>query len=547
MSVPSPFHAGEQTVQTQLGVRAEIEPWARKVVRSTLPEQHREFYAELPFLVAAARDADGQPWATLLTGAAGFAHSPHPGALRIDALPPASDPLVDSIVEGSDLGLLGLEFSTRRRNRLNGHVSHRDEKGLELAVGQAFGNCPQYIHERGWRSVPVVALKTVPVRHLQLTRHFREIIETADTFFIATGYRGEGESAAYGMDASHRGGDPGFVRVDSAQSLVFPDYAGNNHFNTVGNLLMDPRVGLLFVDFAAGNLLQLTGRARIENAGPQLAQFPGAQRLIHFQLAEVLEQIAVIPLRWDSQTHSGRELRIASKLKESADVTSFVLEPVAGGELDSFMAGQHLPVKLEIPGHDAAVDRTYSLSNDPRDPYYRITVKRESMGTVSRHLHDVVEVGDTLIAGAPAGDFTLAKETSRPSVLLSAGVGITPMVSMLHTLIDRGETKPIWFIHGARNSTQHPLDEEVRNLAEAAPNVKVRVSYSRPLPGDVTRDADHLEGRVDGDRLDALLNSYEADFYLCGPRKWMAAIYEHLEQRDVSPERIHSESFGPVA
>jgi predicted pyridoxine 5'-phosphate oxidase superfamily flavin-nucleotide-binding protein len=165
MTDQSPFHAGEQKFQTQLGVRDTIEPWARKVVRGALPEQHREFYAELPFLAAAARDDAGRPWATLLTGPRGFAHSPHPKVLRINGAPPAHDPLADSLRDGADLGLLGLEFSSRRRNRLNGRIGEKHSAGFELEVGQAFGNCPQYIHEREWREVEVEPAIEAPPRH----------------------------------------------------------------------------------------------------------------------------------------------------------------------------------------------------------------------------------------------------------------------------------------------------------------------------------------------------------------------------------------------
>ena len=547
MPDPSPFHIGEKKIQTLLGVRDQIEPWARKVVRGHLPEQHQEFYAALPFLVAAARDSKGRPWATLLTGAPGFANSPDPKTLCIDTSPPAGDALANSMQEGSDLGLLGLEFATRRRNRLNGRVAIRTESGIQLRVGQAFGNCPQYIHERNWRRVAVAPPTALPERHSSLPPRFRELIEAADTFFIATGYRGDGENEAFGMDVSHRGGHPGFVRVDDPGSLVFPDFAGNNHYNTVGNLLMDSRVGLLFVDFAKGNLLQITGRAEIDDAAESLAGFPGAQRLIRIEIEEALEQEAAIPMRWDREATTKRPLRITAKIKESEDVTSFILEPSDDVALTGFVAGQHLPIQIEIPGHDAPIDRTYSLSNSSSDHHYRISVKRAPLGLASRHLHDVLKEGDTLMAGTPAGDFTLSTEVKRPGVLLSAGVGVTPMVSMLHELVETGASQPIWFLHGARNGSQHPLAKEVRRLDETASNVHVSVHYSRPDPGDLTTNEAQSQGRLDGDALDAELPSYDADFYLCGPSKWMASIYEHLEQRGVPLEQIHSESFGPAA
>ena len=260
----SPFHSGEQEVQRRMGVRESIEPWARKVVRADLPEQHRSFYASLPFLVTAARDAQDRPWVTMLAGEPGFASSPHPGALTLRTQTVPGDALEGGLRPGADIGILGIELETRRRNRVNGRVSQSSETGFTLEVDQSFGNCPQYIRERAWQIVEPVSDAPVPRRHERLTPALARSIREADTFFIATGHRGEGDDPRFGMDASHRGGEPGFVRVEGDRRLVFPDYAGNNHFNTIGNLVVDPRAGLLFVDFESGGMLQLTGHAEID-------------------------------------------------------------------------------------------------------------------------------------------------------------------------------------------------------------------------------------------------------------------------------------------
>ena len=152
-SDPSPFHAGEQQVQSRLGVRESIEPWARKVVRPCLSEEHRSFYASLPFLVVAARDAAERPWVTILAGEPGFASAPDPGALAIRARPVPGDALEHGLAPGSDVGLLGIELATRRRNRVNGRIENDGSGALVCAVDQTFGNCPQYIREREWHRV----------------------------------------------------------------------------------------------------------------------------------------------------------------------------------------------------------------------------------------------------------------------------------------------------------------------------------------------------------------------------------------------------------
>ena len=545
MTTASPFHEGEQRIQTQLGVRDEIEPWARRVVRPHLPEEHRAFYAQLPFIVLAARDRAGRPWATLLAEEPGFLSSPDPRTLRIAALPSPGDALASALRPGDDVGLLGIELHTRRRNRVNGRLTRGESGGLELSVRQSFGNCPQYITERRWQRARPAPPGARGERSAALSRAHQQLVERADTFFIATGFRGAGDSPVFGMDASHRGGDPGFVRVENPSSLVFPDFAGNNHFNTIGNLLMDPRAGLVFVDFERGDLLQLTGRARIDWDSPEIQQHPGARRLVHLEIDEVRYLEQILPLRWESTGASIRELRLVEKRRESADVISFFFSARDGDPLPGFHAGQHLPIELDIPGQEAPARRTYSLSSAPGDRRYRISVKRDPRGLVSRHLHNHLEPGASVSAGTPQGSFVIDPSSQRTVVLVSAGVGLTPLVSMLHVLAD-GDA-PVWFVHGARDGEHHPLREEVARIAEASRNVRLHVAYSRPRRQD--REERHFQsaGRVDVDLLEKLVPGLAADFYLCGPLGFMAAIEAGLENRGVERERIHSESFGPVS
>jgi hypothetical protein len=538
----SPFHPGERAVQEKLGVR-EVEDWARQFVRPVLPEQHRAFHTALPFLVAAARDASGRPWATLLTGPEGFVASPDPRTLTIDARPGPGDALERALAPGSDLGLLGIELATRRRNRVNGRLGAGGE-ALVFHVDQSFGNCPQYIRERAWKRVEGEPAG-LPRRSDALDSAQIAWIGAADTFFVASGHRGEGESPTFGMDASHRGGEPGFVRVEGDRRLSFPDYAGNNHFNTIGNLMLDPRVGLTFVDFATGSLLQLSGRAEVTWDGPDLARFPGARRLVHVDIEAVVELPRALPLRWVDAPSGVRALRVVDKVRESADVTSFVLTARDGGALPPFEAGQHLPVELEVPGQRGPVRRTYSLSNAPGSNHYRISVKREPHGLASRHLHDRLEVGGVLAARAPAGDFVLACARC-PVVLVSAGVGVTPMLAMLHALAQSEREQPVWWVHGARDGAHHALAGEVRRLTEAHPEVRTRVAYSRPGPEDAPgRDYD-VAGRVDADLVADFVGAADAHYYLCGPAAFMATVQAGLEERGVPADRIHTESFGPA-
>lgn len=542
--IESPFHAGEQVVQGRLGVRESIEPWARKFVRPWVPEEHREFFAGLPFIVAGARDQAGRPWATVLAGRPGFVHSPHEKSLAVGSAPAVGDALGDAFGVGADVGLLGIELHTRRRNRLNGRVAKSSVRGFELRVDQSFGNCPQYIREREWTEA-VPSSNPPRATYTHLPEHARRWVENADTFFIASGYRGGGENPAYGMDASHRGGERGFVRVADDRALVFPDYAGNNHFNTIGNLLMDPRAGLLFVDFDHGDLLQLTGRATVDFDPPSTASEKGARRLVWFEIEEAVELRGALSIRWRAPQASLRELRVVEKIAESDDVISFVLEARDGVALPSFSAGQHLPIEVDVGGE--RVRRTYSLSNAPSDSRYRITVKREPHGVVSRHLHDSVAVGSSVGAESPRGDFVLDSSSRRPVVLVGAGVGLTPLVSMLHELVRSSPPRPVWFIHGARDGRHHPLGAEVKALAAREPQVRHRVAYSQPRGEDILGRDYQRRGRVDAGFLEALLSGIDADVYLCGPAPFMADVQQALEAQGIPETRIYAETFGPNA
>jgi len=538
----SPFHAGEQAVQQRAGVRDEIEPWARKVVRDHLPEQHRAFYPQLPFVVAAARDAAGRPWATLLVGEPGFVASPDPVHLEIDSRPGRGDALETAFVPGADIGLLGIELDTRRRNRANGLLVTAGPGRLVMRIGQAFGNCPQYITRRAWRRVDVSQAPAAAGRSRRLDAAMRHRLAGADTFFVASGYRAAGpRRSAFGMDASHRGGPPGFVSVVSDTRLVFPDYAGNNHFNTFGNLVEDPRIGLLFVDFERGSLLQLTGRATIDWDSPAIEKHPGARRLVTVDVEEIVSLEEALPLRWSAPGGSARSLRLVGRVRESDDVMSFEFIARDGGPLPRFRAGQHLPVEVAVPGQRAPLLRTYSLSGPPGADGYRLSVKREPRGLVSRYLHDALEVGDLVQARPPAGDFVL-RDSSRPVVLAAAGIGVTPLVSMLHALAASADSRRVTFVHGVRDARHHPLKDEVAALAGRHPNLRSLSVYSRPPAGTAGGDrGDH--GRVTAAMLLEHAGNRDADFYLCGPPSFMADLGSGLAEAGIPRARVHVETF----
>jgi ferredoxin-NADP reductase/predicted pyridoxine 5'-phosphate oxidase superfamily flavin-nucleotide-binding protein len=539
----SPFHDGERDAQARVGVREMAEQLGRQMVRDFMPDQHRQFYNQLPLLLVGSVDKKGRPWASVVVGEPGFATSPDPFTLRLGATPLPFDPLVEGLERGAELGLLGLEFSTRRRNRMNGTVTLVETDGFEIRVGQSFGNCPQYIQKRRltWRETGAASLATGHRLNLEV----KDLIRSADTFFIASTYDQQG------TDVSHRGGKPGFVKVEDDETLVFPDFRGNNHFNTIGNLLVNPKAGLLFFNYQTGDVLYLTTRTEIVWDGPEVEAFQGAQRLVRFRVVEWRLVRGSFPFSWDleelspSLDHTGRweasplrDLIVTRVQQESRSIKSFYLAP-AQGTLPDFQPGQHLPIFLPCNPEKEPLIRTYSLSQAPGKPEWRLTVKRQARGIGSNYLHGL-KAGDTLLAKAPSGDFFLDSSSERPVVLLSAGVGITPMLSMLGYLATHAPQRQVHFIHGARNAGEHALRSEVDSLS--GPRVKIHFRYSQPEAGDRCDSV----GRLDMELLQSVLPFGNYDFYLCGPRDFLKLFYTGLKSTGVPVGQIRFETFGPM-
>jgi predicted pyridoxine 5'-phosphate oxidase superfamily flavin-nucleotide-binding protein len=305
----SPFHAGEQHLQSLTGVREVMETRGRQFIRDHMPDQHRDFFATLPVIVIGALDALGHPWATVMAGAPGFMHSPDPRVLHLRGSLLPDDPLASHWQAGMQLGMLGIQPHTRRRNRMNGLMTAVDGLGATVAVRQSFGNCPKYIQPREaiWTPVHGSDADAKPAfqdegPHLSLRA--QAIIEQADTFFIASASpnaENQDIDRSEGVDVSHRGGLSGFVKLrDEAEGTVLtvPDYTGNSMFNTLGNILLNPKVGLLFMDFDSGALLWLQGVARVDLDSPEQAEHAGALRLLRIRITQGRLHARGWPLVW---------------------------------------------------------------------------------------------------------------------------------------------------------------------------------------------------------------------------------------------------------
>jgi uncharacterized protein len=255
------FHAGELAVQHRAGVAAEAARLARMLEPVELDGGIARFLADRTFAALTGRDRAGCLWVTPLTGPSGFLNVTSLTTLEVSAALPAGDPL-HALPAGQQVGLVVVEFAARRRVRVNGTLSQAGPGRLVIKVEQAYGNCPQYIQQRVLVPECLDRAGASEVRHgSALSAEDIELIRGADTFFLGTTH------PERGSDASHRGGPAGFVRVDGEQ-LWWPDYPGNNLFNSFGNLAIDPETALLFLDFTTGRTLQLTGNAEIEWGEP---------------------------------------------------------------------------------------------------------------------------------------------------------------------------------------------------------------------------------------------------------------------------------------
>jgi predicted pyridoxine 5'-phosphate oxidase superfamily flavin-nucleotide-binding protein len=309
---PDPhFHDGEQALQRLVGMRERLAEVGALVMREQITDPHRELFGRLPFVLVGSVDDTGRPHASLLAGPPGFVRTLDARTLAIDVLPRAADPLSRTLRVGASLGVLGIEPHTRRRNRLNGVVVGVHASGFAVEVRQSFGNCPKYIQARQaqWLANEV-ANDTSPLRAGRLDADAAALVRHADTYFIASSVPPSQleRSAAHGVDVSHRGGKPGFVRVqrdaDGVDMLTVPDFSGNNLFNTLGNLKVHPRAGLLFVDFDGSMLLHLSVDTEIVWSGPDVAAFAGAQRVLRYRVREMLRIEGTHTLRWGEAQRS---------------------------------------------------------------------------------------------------------------------------------------------------------------------------------------------------------------------------------------------------
>lgn len=290
----SQFHSAEVAVQERVGIAESVDKYSKGFIRTLMPEQHRKFYRELSFVVLGVTDYKGYPWPIPLFGQAGFIQSPNELSLHFTGLPNLIKTLDLEFITGQKIGILGIELSSRRRNRVNGFIQIIGDENFSIQVEQSFGNCPKYIQKREltWASHSQ-SLPQLPDEKLTtaIDANAIALIENADTFFIASRTKYFDEDKRSGIDASHRGGKSGFVKVED-NKLKFPDFRGNGFFNTLGNIESDSRVGLFFPDFATGNAVFVAGQASILWDKEAREGLNGAERIVEIKI----EQSVYLPV-----------------------------------------------------------------------------------------------------------------------------------------------------------------------------------------------------------------------------------------------------------
>lgn len=246
-----------------------------------------------------------------------------------------------------------------------------------------------------------------------------------------------------------------------------------------------------------------------------------------------------------------RAFTVAKKVKESNVITSFYFTPCDGGKISSFLPGQYISVKLSIPGEEYTHIRQYSLSDSPEKSYYRISVKKEEGnsekpdGKVSSYLHNNINEGDLIEISAPAGDFVL-ENADKPVVLLSGGVGITPMHSMSRHLDATGVNHETIFVHAALNGNVQAFANEVQEIAKNNPLVKPYFCFEKPTDKDKADKVYSKEGYITSEWLKTIVPNKDSMIYMCGPVPFMQAMYEVLLDAGFKKENIRYEFFGPA-
>lgn len=296
--MPAVFHKGEVSFHRTMDIENRIDELGKRIIRDFMPIQHREFFAGLPIIQLSAVTKSGHPHAFTRTGALGFISSPDEFTLCIKSSPLTGEPEDIQLNAGDKISVVGVEYNTRRRNRMNGTISAHADGVITIKVDQSYGNCPQYIQ---LRQPEVLEDAVAPkVFHSDsLTEGDIKLIQKADTLFIASRAPSLSDDPRDGVDINHRGGNSGFVEVLDKSTLLFPDYKGNNFYNTLGNIALDNRIGLQFIDFETSTLCNIEGRAEVIDLQGDMYEMPDMGRRVKIEIEKITRSENALPFKFD--------------------------------------------------------------------------------------------------------------------------------------------------------------------------------------------------------------------------------------------------------
>ncbi len=544
MNTFTPFHQGELAVQKR-AQESDIAQRNGGVIRDQIPSGAIPFIKQQNMLLVSSLDEQGNVWISVLMGKAGFISASNTTSLLLDTgniIKQPGDPLWKNIKTNPEVGVLAIEFSTRRRFRVNGSIRNIDDRYFSIAVAQAYPNCPKFIQRRNL-NIPDTLIKQKlpqPLTGSSLTFEHIELIKNADTLFVGSAKYTETETSC---DASHRGGFSGFVDIIDGKRLRIPDYQGNSMFNTLGNIQAYPKAGLLFIDFERGRLLQLSGSANILWEQPDPGnKTGGTQRFWELDVEAWQQSQLPSELYWgfvDYSPHNPREitpetplienlrLKVSRVEQKSAAIKLYRLMADDGGILPPFEAGAHLPIEITLP-NGQKIQRHYSILSSQHDNrYYEIAVQREDEGRGgSKYIHQQFTTNTLINAKLPRNEFPLSP-VGKHTILIAGGIGITPILSMLRVLVESHASFEIHY--AARTQADLAFSKEVIALA----GEKAHLYFSK---GNNAK-------RLDLERIMKRRDS-DTHIFLCGPVRMIEAVRELGDRLNYDASQIHFESFG---
>jgi len=541
MNKQSLFHPGELAVQA-LANEADIAQRNGTVVSKHIIKGALSFIGQQSMTVVSSTDVNNQIWTSVLFGEPGFIKAKDDQHIVIDSkktVQQPKDPLWRNIEYNSQVGLVIIELSTRRRLRVNGNISLLSNGQYEITVAQAYPNCPKYIQRRQPNLSEGVLTYDAPTPEFgsELTSEQLTLITDSDSFFVGSGVD------EHHNDASYRGGDPGFVTIVHNRKLLIPDYKGNSMFNTLGNFESNEHAGLVFIDFESNKLLQLTGTAKVLwDQIDETNVTGGTKRYWHFNVISWQETALPPALNWtffEYSPHNPKPL-VSRKLslvvsaitKKSDRIKSFKLTAKDGGMLPAFEPGSHLPLEIELSTKNIAL-RHYSITSSSHDNrFYEIAVQQEKQGEGgSNYMHQKLGLGQTINSMYPVNDFSLSSP-GKHHILIAGGIGITPILSMLRYLAQKNESYELHY--SVKSSNDLAFKEEIVKLAEK----NAHFYFTKE-----TSDKGVVPSRLDINSL-FKQSKNSSHVYVCGPLKMIEAVKDNADENNWQPSHIHYESFG---